>query len=64
MDNEHINSLLAKYRRIDIVFSVKVGKHSASPSVQKGGKFILNGILFKDDEDILLEESMSTLKTL
>ncbi|MDB2613412.1 hypothetical protein N9Y89_01465 [bacterium] len=32
--------------------------------MQKGDKFILNGILFKGGEDILLEESMPTLKTL
>ena len=64
MDTEQINSLLAKYRHIDIVFNVKENKHTASPSVQKGDKFILNGILFKGGEDILLEESMPTLKTL
>jgi len=61
MDTEEITSLLAKYRRIDIIFNVK--DENAS-TVQKGDKFILNGILFKGGDDILLEESMPTLKTL
>jgi len=52
---------LAKYRRIDIIFNVK--DENAS-TVQKGDKFIFNGILFKGGDDILLEESMPTLKTL
>ncbi|MBL6657942.1 MAG: OmpA family protein [Flavobacteriales bacterium] len=64
MDTEQINSLLAKYRRIDIVFNIEEYKGSASATIQKGDKFILNGILFKGGEDILLEESMPTLKTL
>lgn len=63
MDTEQINSLLEKYRRIDIVFNVR-DKNTSSSSVQKGDKFILNGILFKGGDDILLDESMPTLKTL
>ena len=62
MDTEQINSLLSKYRRIDIVFNIN--DDNASSSIQMGDKFILNGILFKGGDDILLEESMPTLKTL
>lgn len=63
MDTEQMHLFLDKYRRIDIIFNIS-NKNSSSPSVQKGDKFILNGILFKGGDDILLDEYISTLKTL
>ena len=55
------NILLEKSRRIDIVFNIS---NDPKQNIKQGDKFILNGILFQGDEDILLEESMPTLKTL
>jgi len=60
--NEYeLNTLLEKSRRIDIVFNINT---ELKRNIQSGDKFILNGILFQGGEDILLEESMPTLKTL
>jgi outer membrane protein OmpA-like peptidoglycan-associated protein len=56
-----LNSLTEKSRRIDIVFSINTKPHR---NIHKGDKFILNGILFEGGNDLLLEESMPTLKTL
>ena len=52
---------MEKSRRIDIVFSINTNLHR---SINKGDKFILNGILFEGGKDLLLEESIPTLKTL
>lgn len=56
-----MNVLMEKSRRIDIVFSINTNPHR---NIHKGDKFILNGILFEGGKDLLLEESMPTLKTL
>jgi len=59
-ENE-LNFLLEKSRRIDIVFNINT---DSKRKIKQGDKFILNGILFQGDKDILLEESMPTLQTL
>ena len=56
-----VNTLIEKSRRIDIVFSINTNTHR---NIHKGDKFILNGILFEGGTDLLLDESMPTLKTL
>ena len=56
-----MNVLMEKSRRIDIVFSINTNPNR---NINKGDKFIFNGILFEGGKDLLLEESMPTLKTL
>ena len=61
LTDEEITTLIEKSRRVDIVFNINT---EPKRNVKSGDKFILNGILFQGGEDILLEESMPTLKTL
>lgn len=61
LSEEKLDKLLEKTRRIDIVFNINT---ESSRAIKKGDTFILNGILFQGGDDILLEESMATLKTL
>ena len=61
LTDEEITTLIEKSRRVDIVFNINT---EPKRNVKSGDKFILNGILCQGGEDILLEESMPTLKTL